>query len=158
MTPRAIDMNRVRAARTRVEKLAWLLDGSVPVPGTRFRFGLDSIIGLIPGIGDVAGLLLGAAIVYQSLRVGAPRPLIVKMLGNSAVDALGGLIPGVGDLFDFAFKSNARNARLLLAHLDALEPQAPPPRDRAWLALLAVLILAGMIGLLVWAWSVLLRA
>lgn len=104
-----------------MEKLAWLLDGAIPVPGTKFRFGLDSIIGLIPGVGDAIGLLLGAGILYESVRIGVPRALLGKMIGNAALDTLGGLVPGLGDLFDFAFRSNARNARLLMQHLDALD-------------------------------------
>ena len=147
---------RVTPDATR-EKLAWLLDGLVRVPGTNFRFGLDSIIGLVPGVGDVVGLLLGATILYESVRVGAPRPLILRMLGNAAADALGGLIPGIGDLFDFAFKSNQRNARLLMEHLDRVEARPvaePPPRGSAVLALgLVVGVLSGTVGLLWWAWS-----
>jgi hypothetical protein len=140
-----------------MEKLAWLLDGFVRVPGTRFRFGLDSIIGLVPGVGDVVGLLLGATILYESVRAGAPRPLLLRMVGNAAADALGGLIPGIGDLFDFAFKSNQRNARLLIEHLDRMEATAvaeSPSRGSPWLALLLVVgFLAATIGLLAWAWS-----
>lgn len=149
---------RARVTRARIEKLAWLLDGVIRVPGTRFRFGLDSIIGLVPGVGDVVGLLLGAAILYESVRAGAPRTLLVRMVGNSAADALGGLIPGVGDLFDFAFKSNQRNARLLMEHLDRIEARpietATPRRGSALLALLLVAaFLAVTCGLLWWAWS-----
>jgi hypothetical protein len=154
MASDAPDLQRVRVARTRMEKLAWLLDGSLRVPGTRLRFGLDSIIGLIPGVGDVAGLLLGGAILYESLRVGAPRELITRMLGNSAADAIGGLIPGVGDLFDFAFKSNARNVRLLMAHLDEVEQRAAPAtRGTSLLSVLMVVaFLALAIAGVVWVW------
>ena len=139
-----------------MEKLAWLLDGAVPVPGTKFRFGVDSIIGLIPGVGDVVGMLLGAAILYESIRIGAPRPLIAKMIGNSATDAIGGLIPGIGDLFDFAFKSNKRNAKLLMEHLDRVE--AKPRHEGGGSRLVAILavsaFLAVAVGLLcaVWSW------
>ena len=147
--------HRTHKTRQRMEKLAWLLDGAIRIPGTRLKFGLDSIIGLIPVVGDVAGLLIGSAILYESLRIGAPRPLIYKMLRNSAVDALGGLIPGIGDLFDFAFKSNQRNARLLMEHLDALEARSAAKAHRSpLLALLVVTaFLAGSVGALVWVWS-----
>lgn len=144
-----------RASRQRMEKLAWVLDGAIPVPGTKFRFGLDSIIGLIPGIGDVLGLLLGAAILYEGLRIGAPRPLMWKMVGNSVADAVLGLVPVLGDLFDFAFKSNKRNVRLLMEHIDRLDaPRATPDRTANGLALLLlVTVVAGFAGLVWLAWS-----
>lgn len=153
----APDPSRARVSRARMEKLAWLLDGMVRVPGTKFRFGLDSIIGLVPGVGDVVGLLLGATILYEGVRAGAPRGVIVRMVGNAAADALGGLIPGIGDLFDFAFKSNQRNARLLIEHLDRVEARAVADGHSggsAFLALaLVAVFLAATIGLLWWAWS-----
>lgn len=141
-----------------MEKLAWVLDGAIPVPGTGFRFGVDSIIGLVPGVGDVVGLLLGAAILYEGVRIGAPRTLMVRMLRNSVLDAVMGVVPVVGDIADFAFKSNKRNARLLLDHLDTLEAEpAAAKRGTRLLALaLLTLFVVGGIGLLVWAWSALL--
>lgn len=151
------DAARARVTRARMEKLAWLLDGAVPVPGTKFRFGLDSIIGLIPGIGDAIGLLLGAAILYESVRVGVPRGTIVKMVGNSVADTLGGLVPVVGDLFDFAFKSNKRNAALLMSHLDIVDARPATAPARRGSRVLAILLVAGFlgaaIGVLWWAVS-----
>jgi hypothetical protein len=150
---------RIAASRRRLERLAWLLDGAIPIPGTRFRFGIEPIIGLIPVVGDALGLLLGAAILYESVRAGAPPRLILRMLGNSALDALGGLLPGIGDLFDFAFRSNRRNARLLTEHLDARERavRPMPPRHRALALLLVTLALAALIALLFfglrWLWA-----
>ena len=152
-------LSRVRVSRTRIEKLAWLLDGAVRVPGTKLRFGLDSIIGLVPGVGDVVGLLLGAVILYESVRAGAPRATLLRMLVNAAADTLGGLIPGIGDLFDLAFKSNQRNARLLLEHLDRVDarPAAVDAAPRHASTVLALLLVAGFlaatIGLLWWVWS-----
>lgn len=142
-----------------MEKLAWLLDSAIPVPGTRFRFGLDSIIGLIPGVGDVAGFAIGAAILYESVRIGVPRAVVGKMLGNAALDALGGLVPGLGDLFDFAFKSNRRNARLLTEHLDRVEARTSSGTggSKGLALLMAATFLAAAAGLLWLVWSVLLR-
>lgn len=142
-----------------MEKLAWLLDGAIPVPGTKFRFGLDSIIGLIPGVGDVVGFGIGAVILYESVRIGTPRAIVGKMLGNSALDALGGLVPGLGDLFDFAFKSNRRNAKLLTEHLDRIESRAEiKQRGSKILALLMVATFLAAAGTLLWfVWSWLLR-
>lgn len=141
-----------------MEQMAWLLDGAIRVPGTQFRFGLDSIIGLIPGVGDVIGLLLGAGILYESVKVGAPRPLILKMLGNALADTLGGLIPGVGDLFDFAFRANKRNAALLIEHLDHIEAQGGPlpARGSRWVGVLLVTLFlaAAILPLaLFWSWA-----
>ncbi len=142
---------RVHGARTRIARIATLLDGLFTVPGTRIRVGLDSIIGLLPGIGDVAGLLLGGTILVESVRVGAPGSLIARMLSNIVVDTVGGAVPVVGDLFDVAFRSHARNARLLLDHLDAqARVEAPRQRHGAWvmaLILLALVALLGLIGL-----------
>ena len=153
----AADAARAKVTRARMEKLAWLLDGAVPVPGTKFRFGLDSIIGLIPGIGDAIGLLMGAAILYESVRVGAPRALVARMVGNSAIDTLGGLVPVVGDLFDVAFRSNKRNAALLMAHLDTVDALPADPERHRGSRVLAVLLVAtfvgAAIGLLWWVWS-----
>ena len=147
--------SEVAATRVRIERLAWLLDGAIPVPGTRFRFGLDSIIGLIPGVGDLLGLLLGATILYESVRIGAPRALVAKMLGNSVLDALLGVVPGIGDLADFAFKSNQRNVRLLIAHLDELDGK-PKASGSLLLALaLATLFVAAAGGLVLLAWRML---
>ncbi len=151
------DAARARVTRARMEKLAWLLDGALPVPGTKFRFGLDSIVGLIPGVGDAVGLLMGAAILYESVRVGAPRGLVAKMVGNSVADTLGGLVPVVGDLFDVAFRSNKRNAALLMEHLDSVDARPAAEKGRSGSPVLAVLLVAVFLGsaiaLLWWFWS-----
>lgn len=141
-----------------MQKIAWVLDGAIPVPGTGFRFGLDSIIGLIPGIGDAIGLLLGAAILYEGVRIDAPRPLMLRMLRNSVLDALMGVVPVIGDVADFAFKSNKRNAQLLLDHLDSLDavPAAPKRGQRLLALVLLVLFVAGGLSLLAWVWRLLL--
>ena len=139
-----------------MEKLAWLLDGVVRIPGTRWRFGLDSLIGLFPGVGDIAGMLLGAGILYQGVRVGAPRLVIIGMLRNLAVDAAGGLIPVVGDLFDFAYKAHRRNADLLIEHLDRVQAQDKPHKRGS--TLLALLLAGAFIAVsvtllwLLWSW------
>lgn len=142
-----------------MEKLAWLLDGAIPLPGTKFRFGLDSIIGLIPGVGDVIGFVIGAGILYESVRIGAPRAIVGKMLGNAALDALGGLVPGLGDLFDFAFKSNRRNAKLLTEHLDRIEARTEVKQggSKILALLLVASFLAAATAMLWWVWSALLQ-
>lgn len=101
-----------RAVR-RLQWLANLLDAAVRVPGTRFRVGIDPILGLIPGVGDAASTLCSLYILYEAVRLNRPRPVLAKMTVNIALDALIGAVPVLGDLFDFAFKANQRNLRLM---------------------------------------------
>ena len=114
-------MSRAEAARrlARLRRLAWLLDGALRLPGSKFRFGLNSLIGLTPLAGDA---LLGAVslyIVYEGFRLGLPRTAIVRMIGNVAVETAIGAIPVAGDLFDVAFKANLRNLAIIDRHLMA---------------------------------------
>jgi hypothetical protein len=97
----------------RARALTRLLDSAAAVPGTGIRFGVDAVLGLIPGLGDVAGAVLAGYLVLLAQRMGAPRSVVLRMLGNVAVDTLGGTVPLIGDLFDVAFKSNTRNLALL---------------------------------------------
>jgi hypothetical protein len=143
---------RLLAARKRVALIAHGLDGLVGIPGTRFRFGLDSIVGLIPGIGDFAGMLMGGAILTEGLRAGAPNRLVARMLSNTVIDGLVGSVPLVGDIFDFAFRSNAMNARLLLEHLDrhTQTPASAKPVSRGPLIFLVLLVPVAMFALAVY--------
>ncbi len=108
-------------ARKRVQRLARLMDSSVRLPGG-FRIGVDGLIGLLPGVGDVAAAGVSFYIVAQAARAGVPARVLVRMVLNVALDALVGAIPVLGDLFDFAFKANLRNARLMEAYLDLSAP------------------------------------
>jgi hypothetical protein len=101
-----------------VNHLAWLLDNSIYIPILNYRIGLEAIIGLIPGVGDVAGMLLSSFIVIQAIRLGAPRTTLLRMVFNVVLETLIGLIPLLGDLFDATFKANVRNVRLLTQVLD----------------------------------------
>lgn len=118
-----------RAALKQVNQLAWLLDNSIEIPLVNYRIGLDAVIGLIPGIGDIAGLLVSSVIVIQAFRLGAPRSVLMQMLVNIGIESLIGVIPFVGDFFDATFKANVRNVRLLNETLGNLPParaqQAP---------------------------------
>lgn len=111
-----------RAERiARLDALATLLDTAFVVPGTQIRFGVDALIGLIPGIGDVITTLLALYVVREARELGAPRLLIARMLGNVAIDGLVGAVPLVGDAFDVVWRANRRNIRLLRDHLDAVD-------------------------------------
>jgi len=101
-----------------LERLARLMDDRFRVPGTNYRIGLDGFLGLVPGVGDVAGAVVSLYIVHQARRHGASRWLQSRMLGNVALDLVVGTIPLVGDLFDFGFKANRRNMELLARHLE----------------------------------------
>jgi hypothetical protein len=103
-----------RAQRVaRIDALATLLDAAFIVPGTNIRFGLDALIGLVPGIGDAVTSAMSLYIVHEARQLGAPMHLIARMLGNVALDGLVGAVPLVGDAFDVAFRANRRNMKIL---------------------------------------------
>jgi hypothetical protein len=101
-----------------IRHLADWLDTRFEIPGTNIRFGFDSIIGLMPGVGDLITTLLGAYIIVRARELGAPPLLLARMTLNLVIDTLGGAVPILGDLFDLAFKSHVRNVRLLLGWLE----------------------------------------
>jgi hypothetical protein len=103
--------HRVRLNRLRA--LSRLLDERFRLPGTRYRMGLDGLIGLIPGVGDTVGSLLSAYILYEAIKLGVPRRLLLRMAANIGLDTIVGLVPVVGDIFDIAWKANKKNMRLL---------------------------------------------
>lgn len=98
-----------------VERLAWLLDESIRLPGG-YRIGVDGLLGLIPGVGDVLGMGASGYIILIARRQGVPRRTLTRMTWNVLVEGLVGSIPVVGDLFDFAWKANTRNLELLRRH------------------------------------------
>ena len=102
-----------------LEKLSWFMDQALGIPGTKIRFGLDSIIGLVPGIGDFVGLLISGWVVAGSVQAGARRRTVMRMLFNVGRDAILGAIPFIGDLFDISSRANSRNMELLRADLEA---------------------------------------
>ncbi len=108
-----------RAERiARLDALANLLDIAFFVPGTNIRFGVDALIGLIPGIGDAITTALSLYIVHEARQLGAPRHLIARMLANVALDGVVGAVPFLGDAFDLMWRANRRNMALLRNHLD----------------------------------------
>ena len=93
-----------------IEKLAWMMDSSIPIG--RWRIGLDGIIGLVPGLGDLVGALISALIVAAGVQARLPRSAIARMVANVAIEAAVGIVPFLGDLFDMAFKANTRNVEI----------------------------------------------
>jgi len=133
----------------RLSTIAHWMDDSIRLPGG-YRVGWDGIIGLIPGLGDLAGLAVSAYIMAASIRMGASKSVLMRMALNTGIDAIVGAVPVFGDLFDLAFKANRRNIQLLQAHLDA--PQRTRRVSMAWLSVIAaavILILATVSILLV---------
>ncbi|MGB3272004.1 MAG: DUF4112 domain-containing protein [Xanthobacteraceae bacterium] len=102
----------------RLEALAKLLDVAFVLPGTKVRYGIDGLIGLIPVVGDIITTAIALWIVREARALGAPWHLTARMLGNVAVDGVVGIVPVVGDAFDVAFKANMRNIRMLRRWID----------------------------------------
>jgi hypothetical protein len=123
-----------------LERLEILLDEAVRIPGTGIRFGLDGIIGLVPGLGDVLGGLLSLLIPLAAWIRGVPYVTLARMAVNIGIGVLVGTIPVLGDIFDIAWKPNRRNYRLLRLHLG--EPHRHTRRDWAFLALLIAALAA----------------
>lgn len=143
-----------------VRGLARVLDTAVGIPGTKFRVGLDALLGLIPGAGDAVGAALSGYIILAAARAGAPRAVLLRMVGNVAVDTLVGAVPVLGDLFDVAFKANARNVRLLEQYaVDPARVHKGSRRAGALVVVVLALVLVGVITLGVLAarliWSLL---
>ena len=148
-----------RARLERVQALARLLDSSIPIPGTRRRIGLDPLIGLIPGIGDVVGAALSGYIILEAAGLGASRATLLRMAANVAVEAVVGTVPLLGDLFDAGWKANARNVRLLSRQMEA--PERAARASRLWVAAVLGGLAVALVGagaLAVWLAAALLRA
>ena len=147
----------VPAERTRrvqydpwIEHLAWLMDSSIGIG--RWSIGVDGLMGLVPGLGDLAGSLVSMWIVMRAVRAGVPRVAVARMVSNIALDAVLGAVPLAGDLFDFAYKANIRNLRI---YQESLE-NAPAANARHWLffaalALGLLVLLAIPVALVIFA-------
>jgi hypothetical protein len=137
-----------------LDAIAKLMDGQFRVPGTNFRFGLDSLIGLIPGVGDLSTFAVSGYMLTIMVKNGASGFVVARMIVNILVDAVFGSIPILGDLFDVAFKANMRNMRLMKEHY-----QEGRHRGSAWKVLVPVLlILFAVVVLIVWGMYELLSA
>ncbi len=132
------DLERLRA-------IARLFDQAFGIPGTRWRFGIDALFGLIPGLGDVAGAVVAVYALHVARRLRAPAVIQLHMLSNVALDALGGTVPVIGDLFDFVFKAQTRNLALLEDWIKS--PHETQHRSRRGMVVLSLLILLVFIGL-----------
>jgi len=154
----SVESAEAAQARERLSQLAWLLDSSIPIPGTRFTIGIEAIIGLFPFLGDLIGVVLSSYILSEASRLGAPKPVLMRMAFNIGIEGVVGIIPFAGDVFDAAFKANQRNVRLLGQWFD--QPHKTERHSRAFgialiLGMVALLALLGYAGfsLLRWLFS-----
>ena len=132
----------------RLRVLTRLLDNAIQIPGTRYRVGLDALIGIVPGIGDAIGAVFSAFIVYQAARMGVSTATLIRMMGNVALDTIVGEVPLLGDLFDAGWKANTRNLALIEGHLQQPTATRRGSRRALWLIGGAMLLLlAGVIAL-----------
>jgi Domain of unknown function (DUF4112) len=120
---RSPDTAVARSTLAQVQRIAWLMDSSIPVGGG-YRIGLDGLIDFVPGLGDVAGVLVSGWIIYQAAACGAPQPILLRMAGNVLLDALLGAFPVLGVIADSAFKANVRNVAIFEEYLNHREQGA----------------------------------
>jgi hypothetical protein len=126
------DFGILEARYRRLRHVAVLMDGLMRVPGTRFRFGLNSVIGLPPGAGDAMLAAISLWIVWQGSKLGLPREKIARMLGNVAIEAALGSVPVLGDLFDVVWKANLRNLAIIDRHLEYREWGTDDVGNKIW--------------------------
>lgn len=127
----------------RLRQISHLLDNAIRIPGTNYRFGLDPILGLLPGGGDMAGGLLSVYIVFEAMRMGVPAETVGRMGLNIVFDLLSGTVPVLGDLVDVAWKANSQNVALLEKHIAA--PKPSKASDKVF----AIAVIAALIALVV---------
>ncbi|MEZ2226950.1 MAG: DUF4112 domain-containing protein [Microcoleus sp.] len=147
-SPNTTNKSHVASLR-RLRRISNLLDNAIPIPGTKYRIGLDPILGLIPGGGDLISSIFAGYVVFKSAQMGVPQETLVKMAANIVFDTVAGTVPVAGDLLDVAWKANVKNIELLDAHLGSPEPAG---KKADWLFVAALLlglalIVAGLIFL-----------
>jgi hypothetical protein len=115
---RDVDAGSRRASFERLDKLSTLLDIAFLVPGTNIRFGVEAILRLVPGIGDIAASALSCWVLYEAHQLGVPGIILVRMIRNVLVEGMAGTVPIAGDLFDVGWRANRRNVRLLREYFE----------------------------------------
>jgi hypothetical protein len=119
------------------EQLAWLMDGCFKIGP--YKIGLDPLLGLVPGLGDITSSAISAVIIWRAMQNGVPRSAILRMVANVGLDSLVGAIPLAGDLFDFAFKANVKNLEI---YRGSISGTRKPMRDWGFITLIGLLLLA----------------
>lgn len=143
---------------TRLHRISHVLDKAIPIPGTKWRIGLDPILGLIPGGGDTIAGILSSYIIIESARMGLNQKVIGQMVANVLLDSLAGSVPVLGDVFDVTWKANVRNIELLEHHLNYTPENKKV--NRLFLIGLSIVLLLIVIGftlltlaLVTWVWK-----
>ena len=142
------------ASLKRLQQMSHVLDKAIAIPGSNIRVGLDPIIGLLPGGGDVVTGLLSVYIVFEGARMGLPAPTLGRMGFNILLDVLSGMVPVLGDLFDVGWKANSQNVALIEKHVAAPKPSRAADKVFAFLVIAALIALViGVATLSVWVVS-----
>lgn len=150
-----MDKREAEKIKNKLSKLAWFMDNSIRIPGTQLRFGLDGLIGLIPGVGDILGALISSHIISQAVLLGTPISILLKMVFNVGFDALLGAIPVIGDISDFIWKANQKNIILLNAYI--VDPKGTTTYSRFFIGMLGfcilgLIVMIGIFSLLLLRW------
>jgi hypothetical protein len=146
LASQGLDQRRSVTIDERLERLSWLMDDLIRVPGLGWRFGLDAIVGLIPGFGDTATSLVSFYILVAAVRYRVPKVTLLRMGMNIGIDYLVGSLPLVGDLFDAWWKSNQMNVALLRKRATVSASEARQETLSDWLFVgLIILVLAGLL-------------
>jgi hypothetical protein len=141
-----------RETLERLERFSYWTDSNFRVPFTPYRFGISPLLGLLPGIGDFAGLVLSLYVLLEARKVGASRRVQLRIIRNMLIEFFVGLFPLLGDVFDAVFKANTRNTNLLKRYLEEqLEIEQKPPFPWGMFITLSVLF-ALLLWLLWWIW------
>lgn len=130
----------------RLRRISHVLDNAIPIPGTKFRFGIDPILGLIPGGGDTVSAFFAAYIVWEAATLGLPKEILMRMFSNILFDTFAGSIPVAGDLFDVAWKANAKNVALLEDYLKLPESKEKPDKWFLFFLLIGLILFVAVVG------------
>ena len=149
-----------RSEKEQIDALARLLDSQFRFPGTNRRFGIDGILGLVPGVGDAAGLALSAGVIVKAIGLGARGATLTRMVLNVVLDTVVGTIPVIGTIFDFVYKANVRNVALLERHAGdpaATQQESSAAIRRTIITVVVVLVavVAVLVAVLAWVLSLL---
>ncbi len=139
-----LNQDSTEAILKRLRTLTYLLDNAIPIPGTPYRIGLDPLLGLIPGGGDIAGAALSAYIIISSAKFGLPRESLLRMVLNILLEFVVGTVPVLGDLFDVAWKANVKNMELLDTHIKS--PQMGKKAEQWFVFLLVGGLMLAVVG------------
>ncbi|TVR12479.1 MAG: DUF4112 domain-containing protein [Phormidium sp. GEM2.Bin31] len=139
-SPQTEDVDYDLPTVNRLRRLSYILDNSIPVPGTGYRIGIDPLLGLVPVWGDVAGAILSAYIVVNALKLGISRKVLLTMIYNILAETIIGVVPVLGNIFDATWKANMRNMRLLEGYIGS-----PNPGRKVSLGFVLLVVLGGLL-------------